>query len=56
MIPLTAAEARRLFNLHTRVIRPQEFHEQWSDWRRYRQASARKAHYARRTKSHSPPL
>ena len=40
MIPLTAAEARRLFNLHTRVTRPQAFHEQWSDWRRYRQASA----------------
>jgi hypothetical protein len=36
MIPLTAAEARRLFNLHTRVTRPQAFHEQWSDWRRYR--------------------
>jgi hypothetical protein len=24
MIPLTAAETRRLFNLHTRVIRPEE--------------------------------
>jgi len=51
LIPLTAAEARRLFNLHTRVIRPDEFHEHWSDWRRYRQASARKSHYARRTRS-----
>jgi hypothetical protein len=49
MIPLTAAEARRLFNLHTRIIRPDAFHERWSDWRRYRQASARKSHYARRT-------
>jgi hypothetical protein len=48
MIPLTAAEARRLFNLHTRVIRPRAFHEHWSDWRRRRQASARKSHYARR--------
>ena len=56
MIPLTAAEARRLFNLHTRVTRPQAFHEQWSDWRRYRQASARKSHYARRTRNHEAPL
>jgi len=49
MIPLTAAETRRLFNLHTRVIRPEEFHEHWSAWRRRRQASARKSHYTRRT-------
>ena len=49
LIPLTAAEARRLFNLYTRVIRPEEFHEHWSAWRRRRQASARKSHYARRT-------
>ncbi len=27
---LTAAEARRLFNLHTQVDRPVEFHRQWS--------------------------
>ncbi len=47
LIPLTAAEARRLFNLHTRVTRPEAFHEQWSSWRRH-QAAARKAHYARR--------
>lgn len=56
MIPLTAAEARRLFNLHTRVIRPQEFHEQWSNWRRYRQAAARKSHYARRARNHEALL
>ena len=56
LIPLTAAEARRLFNLHTRVTRPQAFHEQWSDWRRYRQASARKSHYARRNQHHRSPL
>ena len=56
LIPLTAAEARRLFNLHTRVTRPRAFHEQWSDWRRYRQASARKSHYARRTRNHEAPL
>ncbi len=51
LIPLTAAEARRLFNLHTRVIRPGEHHQHWSDWRRYRQAAARKSHYARRTRN-----
>jgi hypothetical protein len=26
--------------------------EQWSDWRRYRQAAARKSHYARRLSDH----
>jgi hypothetical protein len=52
MIPLTAAETRRLFNLHTRLTRPAAFYEQWSDWRRYRQARARKSHYARRTRDH----
>ena len=39
LIPLTAAEARRLFNLHTRVTHPAAFHEHWSDWRRHRQAA-----------------
>ena len=47
---------RRLFNLHTRVIRPGEFHEHWSGWRRRRQASARKSRYTRRTWSHSSLL
>jgi DDE superfamily endonuclease len=56
LIPLTAAEARRLFNLHTRVTRPAEFHRQWSDWRRRRQAAARKSHYARRLRDHKTPL
>jgi hypothetical protein len=56
MIPLTAAEARRLFNLRTRVIRPEDFHEHWSDWRRRRQASARKSHYARRARHLNPLL
>ena len=56
MIPLTAAEARRLFNLHTRVTRPRAFHEHWSGWRRYRQACARKSHYARRTRNHEALL
>jgi hypothetical protein len=56
LIPLTAAEARRLFNLHTRVARPAEFHRQWSRWRRRRQASARKSHYARRVTDHKTLL
>jgi hypothetical protein len=53
MIPLTAAEARRMFNLHTNTARPRGFHEHWSGWRRRRQADARKSHYARRLKNHS---
>jgi len=56
LIPLTVAETRRLFNLHTRVTRSQEFHERWSDWRRHQQAAARKSHYARRTRNHETPL
>ena len=56
LIPLTAAEARRLFNLHTRVARPAAFHEHWSDWRRRRQAAARKSHYARRIRDHEALL
>jgi len=54
MIPLTAAEARRMFNLHTSATWPGEFHEHWSGWRRRRQADARKSHYARRL-SLDPP-
>jgi hypothetical protein len=53
LISLTAAEARRLFNLRTRVTRPARFHEQWPAWRRRRQAAARKSHYARRLRNHS---
>jgi hypothetical protein len=49
LIPLTAGEARRLFNLYTRASHPDAFHEHWSRWRRYRQTAARKSHYARRT-------
>ena len=56
LIPLTAAEARRLFNLHTRVTRPGPFHEHWSGWRRRRQAGARKSHYARRIRDHEALL
>jgi hypothetical protein len=56
LIPLTAAETRRLFNLHTRTTRPEPFHQHWSDWRRCRQAAARKSHYARRLRNHSSPL
>jgi hypothetical protein len=42
MIPLTAAETRRLFNLHTRVIHPARHHQRWSRWRRRHQARARR--------------
>ena len=52
MIPLTAAETRRLFNLYTRVTRPYEYHERWSDWRRRHQARARRFHYQRRIHDH----
>jgi hypothetical protein len=56
LIPLTAAESRRLFNLHVPVTRPQAFRQQWSDWRRYRQATACKSHYARRIRDQEAPL
>ena len=56
LIPLTAAEARRLFNLHNRTARAPAFHEQWSHWRRRRQAAARKSHYARRARINGPDL
>jgi hypothetical protein len=56
LIPLTAAEGRRLFNLRTRLTRPTEFHEGWSAWRRRRQAAARKSHYARRLRDHKALL
>jgi hypothetical protein len=49
LIPLTAGEARRLFNLHTRVIRTEESREHWSRWRRRHQARACRSHYERRT-------
>jgi hypothetical protein len=38
--PCPAAEGRRLFNLHLHVTRPRTFHQQWSGWRRRRQAAA----------------
>jgi hypothetical protein len=56
LIPLTAAEARRLFNLHTRATRTAEHHQHWSRWRRRRQAAARKSHYARRLGDHATLL
>jgi hypothetical protein len=49
LIPLTAGEARRLFCLHTRIIRTEAFHEHWSRWRRRHQACARRCHCRRRT-------
>jgi hypothetical protein len=55
LIPLTTAESRRLFNLHMPVAHPDEFRLRWSGWRRYRQAAARKSHYARRLRDHKVP-
>ena len=49
MIPLTAGEARRLFCLYTRTVKPVAFHEHWSRWRRSHQATARKSQYTLRT-------
>jgi hypothetical protein len=56
LIPLTATEARRLFCLYTRTACPEPFHEHWSNWRRRRQAAARKSHYARRIRDHAALL
>jgi hypothetical protein len=50
MITLTTAEARRQFNLHTRLTRDQDHHQHWSDWRRAHQATARRCHYNHRLK------
>ena len=44
MIALTAAEARRLFNLSTRLTRDKAHHQHWSDWRRAHQARSRWFH------------
>jgi hypothetical protein len=52
MITLTTAEARRQFNLSTRVTRARDHHQHWSDWRRVHQATARRRHYSRRLKDH----
>jgi hypothetical protein len=52
LIPLTTAEARRLFNLHTRFTRPVGYHQRWSSWQRRRPAAARKSHYARKLRNH----
>jgi hypothetical protein len=52
MIKLTAAEARRQFNLHTRFTRELDHHQHWSDWRRAHQAAARRCHYNRRLTNH----
>jgi hypothetical protein len=48
MIPLTAAEIRRLINLYSRLTRTEQYHERWSNWRRHHQARARLFHYQRR--------
>jgi hypothetical protein len=49
LIQLTAAESRRLFNLHTAVSRTTPHHEHWSRWRRRHQAATHGFRYARRT-------
>ncbi len=56
MITLTTAEARRQFNLSTRVTRDPAHHQGWSDWRRTHQATARRCHYSRRLKDHELSL
>ena len=43
-------------NLHVHVTRPPAFRQQWSGWRSYRQAAARKSHYARRIRDHEALL
>jgi hypothetical protein len=48
LIPLTVAEARRLFSLHASIIRPDGHHEHWSRWRRRHQARAQRCQYQRR--------
>jgi hypothetical protein len=48
LIPLTLAEAQRLFNrLTTGPTRSQAEHLRWSHWRRHHQARARQSHYQR---------
>ena len=54
LIPLTAAETRRLFTLHTAVTRPTAYHEYWSCWRRRHQAGARHSHYRHRAAGLAP--
>ncbi|HUZ53142.1 MAG TPA: hypothetical protein VMU94_11515, partial [Streptosporangiaceae bacterium] len=56
MIALTAGETRRLFSLATRITCDREHHEHWSDWRRARQATARRCHYNRRLNNHRQSL
>ncbi len=56
MITLTTGETRRLFNLSSRITRVREHHQYWSDWRRARQATARRCHYKRRLKGHELSL
>ena len=56
MIALTVGETRRLFSLATRITRDREHHQHWSDWRRARQATARRCHYNRRLNNHRQSL
>jgi hypothetical protein len=54
-IPLTAPEVRRLLRVLTLPAAQQAFHLHWSNWRRRRQAQARRCHYTRRLRHGDPP-
>ncbi len=51
MIPLTAPEVRRLLLALARPIEEHGFRLHWSDWRRRRQAAARRCHYKRQQRT-----
>jgi hypothetical protein len=48
MIPFTVNEIRRLWATLTAPRHPRQHTQAWSDWRRRRQAQARRSHYRRR--------
>ena len=52
LIPLTAAEARRLFNLHTRITRPRRSTSNGQTGAATGRPAPAKSHYARRTRNH----
>jgi len=51
LVAISVQELRRLF-VHLRPRRPPDlnFRWNWSIWRRYHQAEAKRAHYRRRTR------
>jgi hypothetical protein len=52
LIPLTAAEIRRMLTIFNQPQHPGEHYQRWSRWRRRYQARARKHHYQRRQQLH----